>query len=824
MRLLYTCILTIAGLLIAIFSFGQEVQSATITYTPAENGYVLNIPFKWKFINCYGEVHVTITKNSPEITSNTYIYNGKRYTAAELGAEAFAKPECGLTDLTADFYNGSFRLGNVTMGNVIDWFGGCFGQTYHLTKQLGLNDADYKEKLESLSLSNLQLKTCSSRDYKLEGKIQEIEKQNKAKDAMSRADSEFASGDYEKARESYIEALKFDPSNERAKQRLEEVKAKLEAQKDKKAYDEHMKKAEEAMSKGDYETAKSELSKALQKQPGDATAQSKLDDLNEKLSQEKEAEQKAEAATQAAANRRHKGFFWGRNFNSDSYGTATQASNLVGYFRLDYDMWSLSGEPAHRFRFYWEWDDALNTGMPQYVSVLHDTVVMIADLKKYPDLMARWNNIVPRYVEVECEILNFMNGDEYVAANAGEGRMNVVVEVIGRSGQEVEWSLPSSSNWDELFPYCNYMDWGYFRKIGKYKELEEYADQYGSEIAYPKFAFEYSDKIDFYQSHQWFKSKYKELSSLDYENNSSTADIVKIVWPVEEIQGIVREFEEREDRKKEEKMTAEEFWNTPETDKKANGSMDDFWNTPENTTTKKDVVQQQRNREEEQWIAALEPLVKLRREKYEALQNPFIISSPANSSRHSKNVVTIVGKVNKYFNKNSNKAYLNLNGVKQQVDLNGAGEFSNAMVLSNGKNDIQLVLEGVGFSLTHTMTVFYDGVDTDVRATLTWDKPSGDLDLQMYSPSGSLCNYQNKNNQSMSLDVDDTSGYGPENISVINGASGQYRIKVQNYSGGDGAEATVYIYVNEQLVDIKKHTFYSSKEIWEVDTVQYNGH
>ncbi|MEZ4800989.1 MAG: hypothetical protein R2809_14700 [Flavobacteriales bacterium] len=216
MRLLHTIAFSAFFILLSFFSSGQEVQSATLVYTPAENGYVLNIPFKWKFINCYGEVHVTITKNSPEITSSTYIYNGKRYTAAELGAEAFAKPECGLTDITADFYNGSFKLGNVTMGNVIDWFGGCFGQTYHLTKTIGPNDADYKEKLANLSLSNFgKSKRVHHVTINLKEKFRRLKKQNKAKDAMSRADSEMAHRDYEK-HESYIEDFKFDlPTNMR---------------------------------------------------------------------------------------------------------------------------------------------------------------------------------------------------------------------------------------------------------------------------------------------------------------------------------------------------------------------------------------------------------------------------------------------------------------------------------------------------------------------------------------------------------------------------------------------------------------------------------
>ncbi len=801
--------------ILAIYStFGQEVQRKTISYTPSSYGYELSIPLAWKFINCYGEVHVTITKNSKDITSNAYIYNGVRYTSADLGSEAFVKPECGLTDISADVYNQSYRLGNIKMGNVIDWLGGCFGQTYHAMKLLGLNDADYKDKLADLSLSNIRLDEVYSRDYSLEGKIKEIEKQKNVTSTTSEADDALARGDLEEAQALYKKVVKLDYANSHAKAKLEEIKTRLKENANQEEVQNLLKQAEELEESGDKKSAKSAYEDVLKKDPDNEKSKEKIKELGEQIEAEKTNEEKRQDAVSAASNRNHSGSFWGMNHGSDSYGSATQAAHLIGYFRLDYNIWSLSGEPAHKFKFYWEWANSLKTGYPQWVSVLHDEVVMIAELKKYPDLMNRWNNIKPLYIEVECDVLYYKNGEEYVAH---QGTIHVVPEVLGHSGQEVNWSLPSSSNWDELFTYCNNLDWVFFEKIGVEDEIKEYADKFSTGIAWPKYTFEHSDQINFYQSHGYFHTEYKEW--VDTEGYSSSADITKVVWPVEDIQAIIKEYEEREKESEEETMDSEDFWNTPESDKKNTNT--EFWDSPENKTTTADMTRKNQNAELNRLVSGWSTIIKQRREKYAALQNPFSIEAPLDNSTHTKNVVKVEGSINRYFQSYSNEVYLNLNGVRQQVDISSSGRFSNPMVLSNGYNDIKLELQGNGFTIIKPLRIKYEGVETDIRATLTWNTSGSDLDLHIKGPN-STCSHSRRNTQTMSLDVDDTNGYGPENISVVDGRTGNYSIQVQNYSGGNGAQATLYIYVNEVLKETLTHTFYSSKEFWNASSVYLN--
>lgn len=90
------------------------------------------------------------------------------------------------------------------------------------------------------------------------------------------------------------------------------------------------------------------------------------------------------------------------------------------------------------------------------------------------------------------------------------------------------------------------------------------------------------------------------------------------------------------------------------------------------------------------------------------------------------------------------------------------------------------------------------GIDVkvgDPQFTLIWDSDA-DLDLHVEEPGGSHLHWGNrKGSQGGELDVDDTNGYGPENIfwnasktengtlNPGNGPPGQYRWKVKYYMG-----------------------------------------
>lgn len=97
------------------------------------------------------------------------------------------------------------------------------------------------------------------------------------------------------------------------------------------------------------------------------------------------------------------------------------------------------------------------------------------------------------------------------------------------------------------------------------------------------------------------------------------------------------------------------------------------------------------------------------------------------------------------------------------------------------------------------------------RVQLTWvSDPNSDLDLHLLRPagvfgSGDDCYYSNCTGSGLiwgssnpKLDVDDTNGFGPENIYLTSGAeSGNYRVIIHDYDHTVGEIATVRIYFND---------------------------
>ena len=125
------------------------------------------------------------------------------------------------------------------------------------------------------------------------------------------------------------------------------------------------------------------------------------------------------------------------------------------------------------------------------------------------------------------------------------------------------------------------------------------------------------------------------------------------------------------------------------------------------------------------------------------------------------------------------------------------------------------------------------------RVQLTWTSdPSSDLDLHLLRPGGSYgtgndCYFGNCPGSGLEwgvtgaagnpiLDVDDTDGYGPENIYLTSGAeAGEYRIIIHNWDGTVGEVATVRIYFD----DVEQRRYVSSPlnattaRYWEVAKV-----
>lgn len=137
--------------------------------------------------------------------------------------------------------------------------------------------------------------------------------------------------------------------------------------------------------------------------------------------------------------------------------------------------------------------------------------------------------------------------------------------------------------------------------------------------------------------------------------------------------------------------------------------------------------------------------------------------------------------------------------VRRSSELTLRGELgqavTNTVVLNSGSSNADITNSCLRF-----------GADNEQPFTiqLTWGETPRDLDSWLYRPEGGHISYTNRGNLESepfaNLDVDDTSSFGPEVITVVRPRVGTYRYFVDNFSevepGISGSPARVELTVN----------------------------
>lgn len=110
----------------------------------------------------------------------------------------------------------------------------------------------------------------------------------------------------------------------------------------------------------------------------------------------------------------------------------------------------------------------------------------------------------------------------------------------------------------------------------------------------------------------------------------------------------------------------------------------------------------------------------------------------------------------------------------------------------------------------------------DLQVTLTWDTDETDVDLFVQEPDGSWTCYYSEGTTSI-LDVDDTDGYGPENIYVAPGEAmaGIYKVYVGFYSGEGCTTATITITTFDNTPQQQMAAFTRQSCEWDSDETLY---
>lgn len=175
------------------------------------------------------------------------------------------------------------------------------------------------------------------------------------------------------------------------------------------------------------------------------------------------------------------------------------------------------------------------------------------------------------------------------------------------------------------------------------------------------------------------------------------------------------------------------------------------------------------------------------------------------------------------------------NDPDQTFDLNlNSGEFSQAVALDGSSEQVQHTVQvyaTAGANVASDTMNFNSLIPVvALRATLTWDTSGTDVDFWITDPNGEKCYYANDVTQSgLTLDFDDTNGYGPENITTTNIIPGDYLVQVHYYSDHNSSIAIgsncVVVIRKDEGSSQPPYTYYGyvsdTGDIWTVTTLTY---
>lgn len=185
------------------------------------------------------------------------------------------------------------------------------------------------------------------------------------------------------------------------------------------------------------------------------------------------------------------------------------------------------------------------------------------------------------------------------------------------------------------------------------------------------------------------------------------------------------------------------------------------------------------------------------------------ITSPASGTETASNQTLVSASVvNNEPTVTLSRAGFAVNGVTQETSLSGT-TFSTTAVLKTGDNSIIAgVMDTAGqIYQSRPITVKSTALNNTYHARISWDKNDTDVDLHFSWSGGSECYYSNKTPTwgtaatSPRLDVDNTKGYGPENI-TIGGlpGTGTFKVWVRYYSDHGKGATTVSAAIYENGV------------------------
>lgn len=160
-------------------------------------------------------------------------------------------------------------------------------------------------------------------------------------------------------------------------------------------------------------------------------------------------------------------------------------------------------------------------------------------------------------------------------------------------------------------------------------------------------------------------------------------------------------------------------------------------------------------------------------------------ASSVNTPIGQANTARISGEI-KATQKGNEPGRLIVNGVSMPLKIDDSGHFDRPFSFPNGSNSVEVRSpDGQQRHRTQFLNTSGGATPAKLRVLLAWDSDGTDLDLHLVTPDGAHIWYGNRSvANGAALDVDVTTGYGPEIFAMPAPIKGQYLVYVNYYGGG----------------------------------------
>jgi len=170
-------------------------------------------------------------------------------------------------------------------------------------------------------------------------------------------------------------------------------------------------------------------------------------------------------------------------------------------------------------------------------------------------------------------------------------------------------------------------------------------------------------------------------------------------------------------------------------------------------------------------------------------------ASSVNSAPDQADTARIRGQINGVTKGDGAPARLIVNGISMPLKVQEDGGFDRPFVFPAGSNNVEV--RSPDGQQARRVQFYHQGsgeTPAKLRVVLSWDSDNTDLDLHLVTPDGGHVWYGDRSlANGAALDVDVTSGFGPEMIASPTPLKGQYLVYVNYYGGAGNPESSLTV-------------------------------